>query len=141
MDNTRIKDSSDTPQTNAAVTRMTCDAGYEYDVVHADFARSRERRITELESAIQEVAELISGHDGHVFDDIAKVLLGTKPWTEEQPPKEEKRPPLKMETVGDITAFLRDGHIVVRDVTTLDDICMFRNEAVALAKWILENFE
>jgi hypothetical protein len=59
----------------------------------------------------------------------------------EQLPAEEKCSPVKMETVGDITAFLRDGRIVVRDVTTLDAVCMFRDEALALAKWILENFE
>jgi hypothetical protein len=47
--------------------------------VAADFARGQERRIMELESAVQEIAELISGHDGYVFDDIAKVLLGTRP--------------------------------------------------------------
>lgn len=59
----------------------------------------------------------------------------------EQLPYDQKAPPLKMETVGDITAFLRDGYIVVRDVTSLDDLCMSRNEAVAFAKWVLENFK
>lgn len=49
------------------------------EMVPADFARAQKRRVDELESAVQEISELISGHDGHVFDDIAKVLLGTKP--------------------------------------------------------------
>jgi hypothetical protein len=67
-----------TPKTDAAEI-----AGYECDrrqsFVPADFARAQERRIAELESACQEIAELISGFDAMVFDDIAKVLLGTKP--------------------------------------------------------------
>lgn len=36
-------------------------------------------RVSELEQACRVIAELISGHDGHVFDDITVVLLGTKP--------------------------------------------------------------
>jgi hypothetical protein len=71
---------SDTPKTDAAIFYIADKYGGNIQLaVPAEFAAGQERRITELDAAIQEIAELISGHDGHVFDDIAKVLLGTKP--------------------------------------------------------------
>jgi hypothetical protein len=42
---------------------------------------------------------------------------------------------------GDLHAVFRDGLIVVRDITLVDNVHMTPNEAVALAKWILENFD
>jgi hypothetical protein len=72
-----------TPKTDAAAFQLANDLRTpflaQHIVVPADFARQQERRIVELESALQEISELISGHDDYVFDDITKVLLGTKP--------------------------------------------------------------
>lgn len=76
-------DTSDTPKTDEAAFYLKVEDDQYLScwqwVVDREFARAQERRIAELESACQEIAELISGHDDHVFDDIAKVLLGTKP--------------------------------------------------------------
>lgn len=69
-----------TPKTDAAKVKyydsFLCG---DRELVPVEFARAQEHRISELESAIQEISELISGFDAMVFDDIAKVLLGTKP--------------------------------------------------------------
>lgn len=53
-------------------------------------------------------------------------------------PKEEKRPLLE---IGDIRASLCAGYIIVRDVPTNAGVGLSREEAVALATWILEYFE
>lgn len=53
---------------------------------------------------------------------------------------QEKRQPPPPMVSGDLKAVLRDGLIVVRDITLVDEVHMTRDEAVALAKWILEHF-
>jgi hypothetical protein len=74
-------DTSDTPKTDAAIVRIKIEgeAFTGEQLVRADFARAQERRIAELEKVCSDIADFISGHDGHVFDDIAIALLGTKP--------------------------------------------------------------
>jgi uncharacterized protein YbaP (TraB family) len=72
----RTKEESNTPQTDAVVEalfNLRKDRFGEY--VPASFARAQERRIDELETMCQQISELISGHDGHVFDDITNVLI------------------------------------------------------------------
>ena len=54
-----------------------------------------------------------------------------------EPTKEEKR--LLLE-VGDIRATIDGGYIKVRDIPTYAAIGLSREEAIALADWILENF-
>lgn len=58
----------------------------------------------------------------------------------EHSPKEEKRQSRVLE-FGDIRASLGGGYIIVRDVPTNQAIGLSREEAMAVAKWVLENFE